>query len=282
MRSVKQGLKFSLAILPLITSASATDGFPQLLLAKSYQPKSDLSRFWVSEKYDGVRAYWDGKAFYTRHGNLINAPKWFTESFPRKALDGELWIERGRFDDVSGIIRTEEPIDEEWKEVRFMVFDLPHSLKMFDARLKELEVVVNDVDVPHLQLVRHFKVANQKELDEKLDRIVAQGGEGLMLHRGDSLYQAKRTYDLQKLKPYDDAEAVVVAHFPGKGKYKGKLGAILVETDNGIRFKIGSGFSVDERENPPAVGSKITYRYRGKTSNDKPRFATFLRMYQQL
>lgn len=282
MSLLRKGLNISLALLPLTSPAVADTQIPQLLLAKSYQPQSDLSKFWISEKYDGVRAYWDGSQLYTRAGHKIHAPAWFTEYFPSTALDGELWIGRGRFDEVSGTVRTSTPVDQEWQEIKFMVFDLPHSLKMFDSRLKELQVVVKEANLPHLALVPHFKVGNQKALDDKLDTIVAKGGEGLMLHRGDSLYQAKRTYDLQKLKPFDDAEARVIAHLPGKGKYQGKLGAILVETSNGIQFKIGSGFSVDERENPPPIGSLVTYRYRGKTSNDKPRFATFLRRYQAL
>ncbi len=282
MSLLRKGLNISLALIPLASPAIADTPIPQLLLAKSYQPQSDLSKFWISEKFDGVRAYWDGSQFFTRTGHKIHAPTWFTEYLPSTALDGELWIDRGRFDDVSGTVRTTDPIDEEWREIKFMVFDLPHSLKMFDSRLKELAVIVQEANLPHLTLVEHFKVADQKELDDKLNRTVAKGGEGLMLHRGDSLYQAKRTYDLQKLKPFDDAEARVIAHLPGKGKYQGKLGAILVETNGGIQFKIGSGFSVDERENPPPIGSMITYRYRGKTSNDKPRFATYLRPYQAL
>ena len=56
------------------------------------------------------------------------------------------------------------------------------------------------------------------------------------------------------------------------------LGAILVEYKDGVRFKIGSGFTIQQRQNPPAIGTIITYKFYGKTKNNKPRFASFLRV----
>ena len=99
-----------------------------------------------------------------------------------------------------------------------------------------------------------------------------------MLHRADAQYIAGRSDVLLKLKLQLDTEAIVIAHLPGKGKYVGKLGALLVEAQDGIRFKLGTGFSDAQRENPPAIGSTITYTYLDKTKNGKPKFASFLRV----
>jgi DNA ligase-1 len=85
-----------------------------------------------------------------------------------------------------------------------------------------------------------------------------------------------------KLKTYEDAEAVVIAHLPGKGKYQGMMGALLVEMPDQRRFKIGTGFSDAQRADPPPIGSTITYKYFGKTSTQLPRFASFLRVRNEL
>ena len=250
---------------------------PPLQLAKSFQNEIDLSEFWISEKLDGVRAYWNGKKLITRQGNIINAPKWFIASLPKTPLDGELWIGRSKFDLVSGIIRQKVPDESEWRNVKYMIFDMPGSLKTFNNRKIELEDLVKNINSSHIQFVEQLKIPSHKELQKFLGQVTAKGGEGLMLQRGNSLYQATRSNDLQKLKLYQDAEATVVAHLPGKGKFKGMMGSILVETKRGIRFKIGSGFSHQERVSPPDIGTVITFRYRGKTSKGVPRFASFMR-----
>ena len=137
---------------------------------------------------------------------------------------------------------------------------------------------VDSVDIAWLKAVEQIKVEDHQALMDYLDSITQQGAEGLMLHKGSSLYKAKRSGDLLKVKPYEDAEAVVVRHIAGKGKYTNMMGAIVVEMDNGDTFKIGSGFSDEERRNPPEIGSIITYQFRGLTKNGIPRFATFLRV----
>ncbi len=251
---------------------------PPFLLAKIYHADVELSRFLVSEKLDGVRAYWNGKNLVTRGGHIIHTPVWFTKNFPEVEMDGELWLGRKQFEKLSGIVRKHQPIDSEWHLVKYVVFDLPKDLATFEQRYQKLKLLKTEASSRYLTLVKQINVASKLELNEHLLRIIAKGGEGLMLHRKDSLYQAKRSFDLQKMKPFDDDEAVVIAHIEGKGKYKNMLGAIEVVNKEGIQFKIGSGFSLKERLNPPPLNSEITYRYRGKTNKNTPRFATFLRM----
>lgn len=255
---------------------------PGLLLAKVYSDQEDLAEWWVSEKLDGVRAYWDGRHLISRQGNRFAVPVWFTAGFPDTPLDGELWMGRGTFDELSGTVRQQKPDDAQWRKVRYMVFDMPVPELTFDERLARLTQLIAEQGGNHLQLVKQYKVSNEQVLMDDLEQIVARGGEGLMLHRGTSLYRAARSDDLLKLKTYEDAEAVVIAHLPGKGKYEGMMGALLVEMPDQRRFKIGTGFSDAQRIDPPPIGSTITYKYFGKTSTQLPRFASFLRVRDEL
>jgi DNA ligase-1 len=270
---------FLFALLPFTLSTPLYAGKPPgLLLANVYQNPVQLSDYWVSEKLDGVRAYWDGKHLISRQGNRFNAPTWFTAGFPDVPLDGELWGGRGTFEQVSGTVRQLTPTDDDWKHVRYMVFDLPVAELTFNQRLVNLTNVLNERAIPHLQVVAQFKVKDQSALTAELERVMEEGGEGLMLHRGESFYHASRSDDLLKLKTYDDAEARVIAHLPGKGKYTGMMGALSVETPDGRRFKIGTGFTDAVRADPPPIGTWVTYKYFGLTNKNIPRFASFLRV----
>jgi DNA ligase 1 len=250
---------------------------PGLAHGEVYRAGVDPAGYWVSEKLDGVRAVWDGRQLRFRSGRPIAAPEWFTRGFPARALDGELWIGRGQFERLSGVVRKEAPDAREWRQVRYLLFELPGAEGSFSERIAVLNQIVAEAGLPQLQAVEQFRVGDQKSLMRKFDEVVRGGGEGLMLHRADAPYRAGRSDDLLKLKPWDDAEAVVVAHLPGSGKYAGQLGALLVELPDGRCLRIGSGFSDSQRAHPPALGSTITFRYRGQTSQGQPRFATFLR-----
>lgn len=237
-----------------------------------------MTQFLISEKFDGVRAVWNGRNLYTRMGHPIKAPKWFTKDFPSTPLDGELWLARGKFDAVSGAVRKEVLVNEEWRSISYLVFELPNASGTFQARAKSLNEIVERANVPHLKAVKQFYLLDETALNAKLSQIVAKGGEGLMLHRAHALYITGRSDSLLKLKPLYDAEATVIGQTPGRGKYKGKLGALVVETPEGVRFNLGTGLSDAERNQPPAIGSRITYTYRDKTPIGKPRFASFLRV----
>lgn len=271
-----------LLALPALVASAGETGAPPLLLANVYREDVALDRYWVSEKLDGVRAYWDGERLRSRKGNPINAPPWFVAHFPRVPLDGELWMGRGAFERLSGAVRRQRPDDAQWREIRFMVFDLPSSPATFDRRLQRLREMFETVASPYVALVEQFRVSGRAELMERLDRVVAGGGEGLMLHKGSSLYAAGRSDDLLKLKTHEDAEAVVIGHLPGKGRLTGMLGALLVETPEGLRFRLGTGFSDEERRNPPPLGATVTYRHHGRTRNGVPRFASFLRIRDEI
>ncbi len=251
---------------------------PHLLLAKDISRDVDVTRYLVSEKLDGVRAFWDGATLKTRSGNIINAPAWFINRFPHVPLDGELWSGRGTFERLSGIVRKDDPVEAEWREVRYMLFELPDAPGTFRERVAALREIVARVGVPWLQVVDQFEVGSRKELDQRLDRVVRAGGEGLMLHRADALYLTGRSDDLLKMKPLHDAEATVIGHVPGKGKYRGMTGALRVRMENGIEFHLGSGLNDALRRNPPSIGTIITFRYRELTERGVPRFASYFRV----
>lgn len=268
-----------LALALMVAPAAASEpAAPPLLLAEAYRSGIDPSGYWVSEKLDGVRAYWDGRQLFFRSGHSVPAPAWFTRGFPVEPLDGELWLGRGGFERLSGIVRKAEPVDAEWRRVRYMLFELPGAAGDFTARKARIEALVAAAGIPWLQAVAQFRIADRAALQARLDAVVAAGGEGLMLHRATAPYAAGRSDDLLKLKPYLDREAVVIAHLPGKGRHAGRLGALLVEDAEGRRFRLGTGLSDVERETPPPLGSVVTYRYRGLTDKGLPRFPSFLRV----
>lgn len=278
-RTVLEGLgSMLLATLTGTPAALAMHAAPPVMLANTYDVGSiELADYWVSEKYDGVRAWWTGRELLTRSGHTIHPPSWFTAGWPTSPMDGELWIGHGQFEAVSGIVRHEQPIDTQWRRVRYMVFDLPTHAAAFDERLGELRRSVRALNQSWVQCVDQQRVADHAALTAKLAQVIRAGGEGLMLHRGSSAYAGERSDDLLKLKPYEDAEAQVIGYLPGKGKYTGLVGALRVRTDEGVEFSIGSGLTDEQRRQPPLIGSWITYGHHGVTARGIPRFARFVR-----
>lgn len=254
---------------------------PAILLANVYSGQVDVSRYLVSEKLDGVRALWDGEVLRFRSGRTINAPAWFVAALPKQPLDGELWIGRGLFERVSGIVRQPVPDDAAWREVRYMIFELPGAPGSFAERAGQIRQLVGQTHVPWLFEIRQFFVPDRSILKKRLDEVVKVGGEGLMLHLAEAPYVTGRSDVLLKLKPWQDAEAAVIGQQLGKGRHAGRLGALRVRTPDGREFMLGTGFSDAQRQRPPAIGTTVTYRYRDLTASGLPRFASFLRIREE-
>lgn len=261
-----------------LLAAAAFPAPPDLLLAEVMPPDLNPAAYLVSEKFDGVRAYWDGRALWFRGGGRIPAPAWFLERLPPVPLDGELWMGRGRFEELSGEVRREQPREDAWRRIRYLVFELPGAPGPFEARARAIEALVARVGWPQLEAVAQTRVKDRAELQARLRDVLKAGGEGLMLHRADAPYATGRSDALLKLKPLLDAEAVVVGHIPGKGRLAGLVGALEVETPEGRRFRIGSGLTDALRRDPPPLGATITYTYRGLTRTGLPRFPAYLRL----
>ncbi|WP_434925912.1 DNA ligase [Shewanella sp. HL-SH8] len=248
---------------------------PQIQLAKSLTGNIHIEDYLVSEKLDGVRGYWDGKQLLTKSGRLINPPAWFIKDFPNTVLEGELWIGRGQFEAISGLVRQAES-DAAWHKVKLMLFDLPLSELTFEHRYQQLQVIAAKSE--YLEAIEQETISSEHELYQRLKRVVAQGAEGLMLHRKQATYVTGRTDNILKLKLKSDADAIVIGHTDGKGKYTGVMGALTVKMPNGIVFDIGTGFSDLQRQKPPSIGTLISYHHIGFTKNGVPRFASFWRV----
>jgi DNA ligase-1 len=246
-----------------------------LLLAENWTDDTDPTGWWMSEKLDGVRAYWDGKQFLSRKNNIFYAPDWFTAGLPPMALDGELWIDRGQFQRTVSVVRRQDH-PPEWKQVKYVVFDAPQALGTFERRMEWLSGTVTRWGNSYLHLHPMEECEGVDHLAGELERVLKLGGEGLMLRKPESRYEFSRSHTLLKVKRFNDAEATVIAHEPGKGRHKGRLGAVVAELPDGKRFNIGTGFSDKQRESPPAVGSTVTFKYQELTRDGVPRFPVFV------
>lgn len=265
-------------LVPFTDTLAATS--PGVLLARNAPRGLNPAGYLVSEKLDGVRALWDGSTLRFRSGRAIAAPTWFLAKLPATPLDGELWLGRGQFDALSGTVRRTQPVEAEWQAVKYMVFELPRADGSFSQRTAQLQALVKSAGFAQLQAVEQFELANPAALQARLKSVTAAGGEGLMLHLASAPVSTGRSDVLLKLKPVQDAEAVVVGHIAGKGKFEGMLGALEVKTPGGQRFKLGTGMSDVQRQSPPAIGSTVTYTYRDLTPSGRPRFASFLRVHE--
>lgn len=251
---------------------------PLLKLAQKYSKTLRLKDFLVSEKYDGIRGFWTGSKFKTRSGTIISPPSWWSRGIEGLSLDGELWIGRGDFSELNGMLKQKQLSDAQWRRIQFLVFDLPSHNTIFEERHSALTGLFENLSQSHIKLVAQSPVTSDEALMIKLNEVINSGGEGLMLQRKEARYSAGRQSGLYKLKRWQDAEAIVVARTAGKGKYQGAMGALIVKIEGDLQFRIGSGFSDAERQTPPPIGSVITYRYSGKSKKGIPRFASFVRL----
>lgn len=253
----------------------AKETAPPLLLAHSWEGDVDLTDWWLSEKLDGVRAYWDGTSFISRLGNRFFAPPWFTQDLPNIPLDGELFGGRKKFQRTVGIVKRQDhsPL---WKELQFLVFDAPAHGGPFEERVAHIEELLGGEKHPYARPHSHRRCTGEADLRAELDRVDTLGGEGLMLRKPKSRYEAGRSTTLLKVKRFYDAEATVVDYVAGAGRHKGRIGALLVELPDGTRFSVGTGLSDAERNTPPARGAVITFRYQELSDGGVPRFPSYI------
>jgi DNA ligase-1 len=257
-----------------VSSGDSGANAPPLLLAHRWE-EQDPTGWWLSEKLDGVRAYWDGKQFISRLGNAYLAPDWFIEGLPEFPLDGELFAGRGRFQHAVSIARRMDKGDG-WSSLAYVIFDAPALTHGFEDRIKHLEDHFGARPWPQAKVLEHRVCTGHDDLHAELRRVEGLGGEGLMLRRPGSRYIAGRSDTLLKVKSFLDTEARVVGHQAGTGKHKGRLGALLVELADGTRFKVGTGLSDAERDAPPDVGDIVTVRYQELTDAGVPRFPSYI------
>ncbi|MEA2016806.1 MAG: DNA ligase [Campylobacterota bacterium] len=245
---------------------------PNLLQLKTYKDQN-ITGWVMSEKLDGIRAYWDGQKLLTRSGKIIHAPKWFTKDYPTFEIDGELWSKRRDFENISSIVRDKIP-SSDWKQIKHYIFEVPNAKGGLLERLKK----VNSLNHKYIKVIKQIKIKDKNHLQKFLNQIELQNGEGVVVRDPSKPYISKRTSSALKVKNFKDTECEVIGYTKGKGKFTGLVGAVKCKLENGIMFKIGSGFSLDERKNPPKIGDIITFKYKEFTKYGKPRFPTYLRI----
>ncbi len=245
-----------------------------------YDRKDDVSDWLWSEKLDGVRGYWDGKQLLSKNGLPFHPHPDFVTNFPEFPLEGEIWGGRQTFEQTISIVKKNKPHDG-WLNLKFAVFDVPQASGGFEQRLQLAQTWFAKFPSSYAFVIEHKPVRDHEHLAVELKKIARLGGEGIILRKPGSLYQPGRSSSCLKVKSYDDMEAVVIAHVPGKGRNKGRLGSLLVELPQSeIRFKIGSGLSDEVRNNPPEIGAVITFKFYGFYQSGIPKFPSFLRVRQ--
>ena len=258
------------------TPRAAVDGTaPPILLAHPWDHSTDLNGWWMSEKLDGVRAYWDGAKFISRLGNAFAAPEWFAAKLPEVPLDGELWAGRKKFQRAVSIARRQDRSND-WRELTYVVFDAPAVDGPFEDRLAFVRAHMESEKPPHARWHPHERCDGIAHLRAELARVESLGGEGLMMRQPGSRYEIGRSWTLRKVKTFHDAEARVIAHVRGAGKHQGRLGSLQCQMPDGTVFNVGTGLSDAERNEPPPVGSIITYRYQELSNDGVPRFPSYV------
>ncbi len=250
---------------------------PDLFLLKTYDETKSVVGWVMSEKLDGIRGFWDGKQLLTRGGKRVMAPDWFIENYPPFAIDGELWTKRADFEGISSIVRRKNP-DERWRKITHQIFEVPNQQGGLLDRLAVLrDYLKMRVDSP-IKIIKQYPINQRHQVKRFLQNIVRKGGEGVVVRNPNTAYQTGRLSSALKVKQYLDTECVIEEILPGKGKYTGKMGALLCKTKKGVLVKIGSGFKDIQRENPPPIGTTITFKYFGLTKKGKPKYPVFLRI----
>lgn len=273
-------LIYFFTLLLLFAQPLQADEKPELFLLKVYHPdKVDLSSGqWVwSEKFDGVRAFWTGERLISRGGHEIHTPSWFLAQLPPFAIDGELWLGRGQFQQTVSIVRRQRP-DERWHQIQYQIFEVPHQSGNLFQRLEVLERYLNSHPAQNIHIIPQHVTASKAEVEQALQKVMENRGEGLVLRDATLPYQTGRLSSALKIKPFLDAECQVKGYQPGKGKYQGQVGALICEMENGVSLRLGSGLSDQQRQHPPKRGQWVTFKYQGLTQSGKPRHPVFLRI----
>ena len=247
-------------------------------LAEIWNGETDPTGYFMSEKLDGVRAYWQAstRRFISRDGNVFSVPEWFFEGLPPWDLDGEMWGGRGKFQKTSGMVRRKGEIDG-WKSIKYIVFDAPTIEKPFEVCIAITKKWFDEKNPPHASVLNQTSCKGKEHLMATFEHVLANGGEGIMLRKAGSMHVTGKTMTLLKVKPVRDAEARVIGYVPGKGKYTGMCGSLDCVTPDGRSLKAG-GLTDKMRKNPPPIGTVITYKYQEFTDDGNPRSPRFMRV----
>ena len=268
-------MKILLLILLISLSIFATP-LEQLQHAKIYKDQN-ISGWVMSEKLDGIRGYWDGHALYTKSGKRLSPPTSFVKDFPPFELDGELWIKRQDFESVLSAVLKDNGT---WKGVTYNIFEVPYTSGDFITRLNKARAWFNVHPNKHIRIIEQQVCQDDEHLQNFLNKVIAMGGEGVMVKDPALEYMSGRSSAILKVKKAQDMEGTVVGI--NYQKNSTRLRSLTLQLTNGVVFKLGNGFSDKERNNPPPIGTVVTFKYYGFTKRGKPKFASFMRIRQSL
>jgi DNA ligase-1 len=218
-----------------------------VMLAESWDERIDPKGWLMSEKFNGWRTEFDGKVLKSASGQIIDAPADLVRSLPPIPLDGELWLGRGQghLQDIGSIVAHAS--DPRWARLYYVVFDLPdEKAGPFSERLRIIQYALRSPP-PRVAVIPYVECKSRQHWDEFFQGVVEENGEGAMLRRPASRYVRRRSSDLLKRKKFFDDVAEVIGYEPGKNGCVGMMGALKCRLENGIEFKIGTGFTNDQR-----------------------------------
>jgi DNA ligase-1 len=252
---------------PILKKMSS--GSKNVMLAHVYDPDKHAKKvagWWMSIKYDGVRAKWNGEEMESRTGKIYTLPDFLTEQLKKitdedgnpMELDGELWGGNDTFALMSGLARRYENNPDDWNQVTYMIFDTPDSdIPLFEDRVKKVaDAIKRAGSIPNIKGVKHKKYDPvTMNIQDELTKVEENGGEGLVLRKPKSSYVFTRSQDMLKVKSWSYKEAIVIGYVEGTGKYTGMVGSLSVKSDDfgededdntekkWVNFKVGSGLS---------------------------------------
>jgi len=235
----------------------------------------EINGWYMSEKLDGIRAYWNGKELLSKNGNKIHAPTWFIKDFPKFELDGELWTKRDDFESIQNIVLDKTPSDD-WKKVTYNIFEVPNQKGDFDERLKVAIQWVKKYKNRYIRIIPQIKCKNKEHLEAYLQELINKKAEGVIIKNPHKEYFIGRNSNILKVKKFKDMEGEIIGFNYDVNK---RLKSLVLKLDNGINFNLGGGFKEKDRLNHKfKIGNIITFKYYGFTKYGKPKFASFLRV----
>lgn len=202
-------------------------------------------------------------------------------------LDGELYNHelKKNFEKIVSMVRQDEPhVDH--AIVQYHVYDICTLKETFEERneiLQEIFQFLEDSEDSSLRLVETKEVKSEDDVMTFFERFVEKGYEGSMLRNRDSKYVNKRSYDLLKVKEFDDAEFQITGIEEGRGKLAGHVGAFVCRTADGKEFKAkakGDTSNLKQyfENNQLWKGRLLTVQYQGLTGYGIPRFPVGIRL----
>lgn len=245
--------------------------------ARSYTGKEDIKGWAMSEKLDGIRGYWDGRRLLTRKGLPLHPPPWFIKNFPAFELDGELWSKQGDFEFIQSVVLDAEP-GPGWGKINYHIFEVPNQKGTFFHRLARAKEWFKSHPAPHVKVIRQTLIQDRSDLDRFFLEVTSRGGEGVIVKKPNIPYHTGRSAHVLKVKKARDMDGLVIGINEGNGKYENAMGSLTLKLENGVIFKLGTGFTDRVRNNSPAVGTIVTFKYHGFSKNGVPKFASFLRV----